>query len=165
MVEQLKPTQADREAAWPIWKWASCGEANEQDFKDGLFDDHFIVQAFARHREEAIAAIRSLPDRSTRLGRYLSDKAASRALAAMEEALMEVKYRGLPDRYVSDMRLAEKVDAALKLGRIDAYHNMKMEGTLAYLECLSDHCEKELFASDFINGRADALINKEQSHD
>lgn len=42
---------------------------------------------------------------------------ASRALAAMEEALMEVKYRGLPDRYVSDMRLAEQVDAALKLAR------------------------------------------------
>ena len=42
---------------------------------------------------------------------------ASRALAAMEEALMEVKYRGLPDRYVSDRRLAEKVDAALKLAR------------------------------------------------
>jgi len=46
----LPVTQEDRVEAWPIWKWIFRESAEEAYFMEGDEDEHFIVQAFARHR-------------------------------------------------------------------------------------------------------------------
>lgn len=52
MTDPVQVIQADRMAAWPILHWA-FDEPDEGRCMEGDFDDHFIVQAFARHREAA----------------------------------------------------------------------------------------------------------------
>lgn len=60
MTQPITPTQADREAAWPIWHWLFPVEGDRHHFMEGDNDEHHIVQAFARHaaaaREEGYRA-------------------------------------------------------------------------------------------------------------
>ena len=55
MQDEIKVTQIDREAAAEFLPMAdeACGECERGLMRFGEMDDHWLVQAFARHRHQA----------------------------------------------------------------------------------------------------------------
>lgn len=60
--------------------------------------------------------------------------------------------------FVQDQRVR---DHYKREGRISAFYDMQTDGYMVYLLCLSDHCEKQKFASDYMVAQAKKYLQRE----